>query len=261
MKLMHSQLVEEPETTVLLARMDEAPTAALSSLIDKTVKDLKWWGIWQNLEWFYLVGLHTQASSQLNWISSDYDLIAIDSPTWTAKEGFTGGGTSYLRNGWIESTMATKYNIIGNNAGMGFYKVAAIGAIGAAMGARSPQYNMIYSFGTTMIHYNHYTPFGVFENEAITLPCLNVGYNDNRTQAKAYKTNATAHLSNAADYPIQNPCVVEMYFMADNNNGAPHLFSPEQYGAWFAGSFMGLNLYDKFFTIIKYFYDNIGATF
>lgn len=59
--------VPEAETTSLLARMDEQPSAGLATLINTTIKDLKDTGIWAKLDTIGFYAVHTQQAALLDW--------------------------------------------------------------------------------------------------------------------------------------------------------------------------------------------------
>lgn len=91
----------EPETSALLSRMDVQPTTAQIQALNKAIGSLKSAGIFDKLDGFFALGLHTQQASCLDWTLNARDLIAFNSPAWTAYQGFTGDATAaYLTNGW-----------------------------------------------------------------------------------------------------------------------------------------------------------------
>lgn len=98
-----TQLVEnivgnyEPETLSLFDRMTSRPNANNRTAINSLIKELKTRGIWAKLDGLYLMAAHTEQAALLNWKTNARNLIAYNSPSFTANWGFTGDGvSSYL---------------------------------------------------------------------------------------------------------------------------------------------------------------------
>lgn len=249
----------EAESLALFARMTGGtPTEELKELINKTIKDIKDAGIWSNLDWLYIVGLHTEQASTLNWISNQYNLIAVDSPQWDAGTGFTGNGTSYLKNGWKESLHAIKFDPANSNCSIGYYKWKTNTASSdAAIGTRIPglEANKIISNGSNVQYYGNSEGFSNTASGDASYPHLGVGYRDTGNKLWAYKAQSiTPVQSLTKDVPYVKKMNTEMYFLSSYSELT--LTSYDIFGAWFAGGNLGTTGYDTLYTIIKYFYDN-----
>lgn len=97
-----------PEATALFARMIVQPDATRKSLINTLINSLKSAGVWTKFDGLYLAG-HTSQATSLNWVSSSYNLSAVNSPTFTTDRGYTGdGGAAYLDTGFNPASSTFK---------------------------------------------------------------------------------------------------------------------------------------------------------
>jgi hypothetical protein len=108
------------EASALIARMTVAPNARRKRAIDTLIGALKTAGVWTKLDTFYVLAAHDAASARLNWVSTSFNLTAVNSPTFVANQGYTGdGATSYLDTGFNPSTAGGHY--AQNDSHMGVY--------------------------------------------------------------------------------------------------------------------------------------------
>lgn len=124
---------EETEDLVAEGRYTNAPSSELKALIDDTIKGLKEDGIWDLADAMWVRGVHESLFACQNWKENDHNSTLVNSPTFTAGEGFTGNGTSsYIDNDFIPSTDAEQmslndlsivfmHNTIGTNTGRGLW--------------------------------------------------------------------------------------------------------------------------------------------
>lgn len=93
------------ETYALVARFTTPPTLARKAQIDTLIGSLKTAGVWSKLDAFYMLAAADAQSSLLNWVSTSYNLTAVNSPAFVADQGYTGdGSTSYLDTGFNPTT-------------------------------------------------------------------------------------------------------------------------------------------------------------
>lgn len=89
------------EALALFARMTPEPSAARKTLINDLIVSLKNAGIWTKLDCLYVLAAHDAQAAQRNWKADQFNLTAVNSPTFTVDRGYTGdGSTSYLDTGW-----------------------------------------------------------------------------------------------------------------------------------------------------------------
>lgn len=93
---------ERLQTKRLVAAMTTAPSAARRALIDATIFDLIAAGLWSKLGVLYVLAAHDAQAARLNWKdpTGSLNLVAVNSPAFTADSGYAGDGTAaYLRLG------------------------------------------------------------------------------------------------------------------------------------------------------------------
>ena len=88
---------------------------------DLLIRELKVAGVWDKLDVFYVFATNNSALATLNWINpSAHRATLHSSPTFVAKKGFEGdGSSSYLSLNYNPSTNATNYTQ--NSASIGLY--------------------------------------------------------------------------------------------------------------------------------------------
>lgn len=99
-----------------------APSAAQQTLQNTLVTDLKTAGVWDKLDVFYVFATDGDSDyATLNWVApSSFQATKINSPTFTADEGFTGDGSSaYLDTNLNAQSDTTNYTL--NDASFGGY--------------------------------------------------------------------------------------------------------------------------------------------
>ena len=90
---------EEQAITIFNAMSPDTPTLVQKNAINTAVLRLMNEGIWDSLDALYVLDSNTQKQALVNWVNpGTNDLVAVNSPTFTAKSGINGNGsTSYLR--------------------------------------------------------------------------------------------------------------------------------------------------------------------
>ena len=110
----------DQDAQLLFQRMTTPPTETRKKLIDRTIKELKAFGIWYRLDRLFVLAAHAQQPALLDWINSTRSATAVNSPTFTADEGFTGNGTtSYINSNYNPNSEAINYSL--NSAVIGAY--------------------------------------------------------------------------------------------------------------------------------------------
>jgi len=99
-----------------------APSASQQTLQNTLVTDLKTAGVWDKLDLFYCFATDGDSDyATLNWKSpSSFQVTKVNSPTFTADEGFNGDGASaYLNTNWNGYWNGVKF--IPNDASAGVW--------------------------------------------------------------------------------------------------------------------------------------------
>lgn len=96
------------EATALFARMSSQPNSARKTIIDNLVVSLISAGVWAKLDALYLFAASDSQAALLNWVSTNYNATAQNSPTFTADRGFTGDGlSSYISSNFNPATASS----------------------------------------------------------------------------------------------------------------------------------------------------------
>lgn len=90
-----------PETVRLLEAFTAPAARERQDLIDATIRALVEAGLWEKFDLLYLLAAHDEQAARLNWKAPPAaTLTAVNTPAFTADEGFTGdGAASYLDAG------------------------------------------------------------------------------------------------------------------------------------------------------------------
>lgn len=109
------------EAAALVARFTTQPNGARKLLIDTLVGSLKSAGVWSKLDAFYMLAAADSQAARLNWIADQYNLTAVNSPTFEADRGYTGNASSsYLDTGFNPAT-ASNPKFVLNSGHVGVY--------------------------------------------------------------------------------------------------------------------------------------------
>lgn len=117
-------VVYETETTDLFARMLTRPVRSRRILINSLIKSLKTANVWSKLDTLYVIAAHHAQAARLNWIGPVYDLVTVNTPTFTVDRGYQGNASSsYVNTGFTPSTANGKYTL--NAASFGLWSLTA----------------------------------------------------------------------------------------------------------------------------------------
>lgn len=95
------------EAKALFARFTVKPTGVQKRAMDRLIRALKSSGAWAKLDVLYVMAAHDAQAAQRNWIADSFNLSPVNSPTFTAKQGYAGNGTtSYLDTGYAPGVSA-----------------------------------------------------------------------------------------------------------------------------------------------------------
>lgn len=120
------------EAAALVERFATPPTEARKALIDAFWSTPNIKPVMAKLDAFYMpAGIDAQ-SSLLNWVSTSYNLTAVNSPAFVVDRGYTGDGlTSYLDTGFNPTT-AVGAKFTQNSASLGLWSRTNLNNAGAA---------------------------------------------------------------------------------------------------------------------------------
>lgn len=242
------------EAKALFARMNEQPSKRLKILINTTILSLKAVNYWNKLDCYVMCNLHTAQASLLNWKGDTYNLTAVNSPVWTAKSGFKGAVTKYLRTGLTPSAGGTQFaqtsNIFGvydpdgsTDEGSGIFGYS---------GGVAPYYLRVKrsanNYGYT---YNNTTSYTQFTNTILTGLFVNYRNGDGYQYAYRDKTIIASQVK-ATEGLCTGELCVNTYNAA--SNCGTHRISNVYFGS-------GLIAVGTIYDINIYFNNNVGETF
>jgi len=119
----------------LFVRMDSQPNDDKKSIISDKFDKYEYFNIIQNLDALYMPA-HTQQANALNWAQDTFDLVLVNSPTFTIDLGFTGNGSSmYINTKWDALTDAVYFSK--SASCIGFRKYEDVTDVALSMGARN----------------------------------------------------------------------------------------------------------------------------
>lgn len=121
--------VFDTSANVLFGAMSVQPSAARKTLIDALITGLKADGVWTLLDALWVLAAHDSQAGRLNWKApASFTLVEVNSPTFTADQGYAGNGTtSYLNTTYVPSTSGV--NLTQNSATIAVWsRTAAAGA-------------------------------------------------------------------------------------------------------------------------------------
>lgn len=105
----------------VFGRFTTPPTEARKRQINALIVALKAAGIWLKLDALYVMAAADAQAALLNWVASQYDLTAVNSPTFAADQGFTGNGTSARLASTFDPTTAPGPKFVLNSGTIGIF--------------------------------------------------------------------------------------------------------------------------------------------
>ena len=110
-----------PESEAIFAAMGTQPSDARKRIIDNLVRGLKDDGIWDILDFLYVLAAHAENSSLINWLNpGTFDATNVHSTAYTVDQGYTGDGANdYLNTNYNPNTDGINY--LQDDASAGVY--------------------------------------------------------------------------------------------------------------------------------------------
>ena len=227
-----------------------APSASQQTLQNTLVEDLKTAGVWDKLDLFYVFATDGDSDfATLNWKTpSSFQTTKVNSPTFTANEGFNGGNLNYLDTNW--SVANDSVNFTETNASMGFWTPGAPIANSYLMGVRigyNDSMSVIASYATgfrlncraTNVQDITTSNFVLFNRNGAT------------TGSAILDGVTTDNLTGLVSDPLAD---LSMYICATNNNGTLFSSHPMKNSIVWAGADLtseGSDMYDALNTYIS----------
>jgi hypothetical protein len=232
-------IVPIPETLAVLAQFTVQPSnfyiRAMNTLILQLIAD----GNWNELDKFCVFATEQQQHARICWrYPTSTPLTEVNSPTWTANQGYTGNGTtSYLNTNYNHSTNSIKATR--NSGSLGAYVTTNVTETSVDFGYSSTAPNnesLIASrysgFNSAFISYNDSThtetALGVSDSRGLTS-----GRRMSSTVQEIWKNGVFGATANLASTVNSN---LNFFVLASNNNGVSGDFSTRRIAMYFVGS-------------------------
>jgi hypothetical protein len=254
-------LEAKTNTLIAVGRYTDAQTVALKALINRTIADLETDGVLAKLDCMYVRGVHESLLACQNWIKNAHNSTLVNSPTFTAKQGFTGNAsTMYINNNYAAKTEAVNFTLAA--ATIGFMDLATGTDNKYRLGSfksTAPTSEVIIGFRavinseTWLNSATSYNPFVIAAgNHAV--------YTRNGTTVQGYKNGVATGVSATRAAVTEIPSL-NMYELACNINGTATLHSNNQASFSFFGGLLTPTDIANLYTRIAYFYTTVGGTF
>lgn len=136
-----------PQTSSLTGQFTTAPVAVRKTLINTTINEMAVCGLWDRLDFLYMLAAADSQAARLNWKSAGNNTLIVNgAPTFTTDRGYTGTGNlaNYLDTSFLETTGIQSQN----DRHLGVYVLSSI-ALSGASDAGSARVNMNSSSGTS----------------------------------------------------------------------------------------------------------------
>jgi hypothetical protein len=78
----------------------------------RLIYDLKTAGLWNQIDIFYVFNTDNSNFSKLNWKNPILTCSLVGPPSFTAKNGFTGNGSTYINTNWRPGLDGVSYTLI-----------------------------------------------------------------------------------------------------------------------------------------------------
>lgn len=161
----------QAETKLYISSLSTPLSGKQVSRIDLLVRQLKdslgVTSLSSAFDVFYIFANETQEAGLKNLVKRSHDATAVNTPTWTQYEGFTGASTKYVNTNYNPSSQAVNYSL--NNASFGVYSRTSRSLVTVEMGAGNVNNFITTLFGgNTNIAVNS-AAFKSFANSANSL--------------------------------------------------------------------------------------------
>lgn len=213
--------------------MTVAPPVGVRYAIDKTVRRLDALGVLSSLDWLSIHALHDEQAARINLVNPAQIMSAVDTPTFTAYEGWTGNGSSsYLNTGW--NPVDDAVNFAQDDASMGVWCLTNVTGTVVDIGNGRARINS-RSGTTTPCYPNQTTAFG-----PTLASSTSIGMRSwDRTAADAtevYQDGTSLGTDTTASATLNN---ADFFIGAYNQAGTPTSYSTRQIAATFWGASLG----------------------
>ena len=232
-------------TVALFARMDVQPPAKLKGVISTIYDTLQAYHIDDTLDFFFYHGVHTSQAATLDWIRPSKTMTLVNSPVFTAYEGYlTDGVSSFGKINYNPGTDAVHYKL--NSASIGCYtRTLCVGATKTLMGIKQS------TIQTHIVKAYYRFNSGTYIQPAAAAAGFLVITRADASNIK-YVKNDDNYVSDAA-VPNGIPNQANgIYVGAKNNDGVADTYSDNQFLCEFGGGQLTQLQATKLYEIIEW---------
>lgn len=111
----------DADAAALFARMTTPPDATRKTACNVFVTGLKDAGLWPRGIGLWALSAHDAQAARRNWLADQYNLTAVNSPTFTTDRGYTGDGSSSRLSTGFNAFTAADPNFTVNSACFGIF--------------------------------------------------------------------------------------------------------------------------------------------
>jgi hypothetical protein len=223
------------DAQAIIDQMSTPPASARQLLIDDLVTGLKADGIWSKLDALWVMAAHAEQAARLNWKDPlGTALTAVNSPSFTADQGYTGDGSSaYINTHFAPSLDGANLTQSSGSAGVWVRTVGASGnylGVTDRTGVPEHQFRIENNSGTNRSRFNDITWVSYS-----TPPATNQLLSSNRSSSSNTQlyTNGSSNGSSTAT-AIGLP-KYDLYLLTQNFDGAPNAYNAGQISIVFIG--------------------------
>lgn len=208
----------------------------------------------------YILANQTAEAGLKNLIKRSHDATAVNSPTFTAWEGYTGNGsTQYLNTNYNPNTQGVRF--VQNSASLGVYSRTnqvsnsiEMGLVNSGIGETQINLSIRYTgdklygrINTANADYSEY-------NNADSRGFFALSRTGS-TEFNVYKNGAGVETQASTSTAIYSG---NMFILAQNNGGNPNLFSNKQIAFAFIGAGLDATEVRKVYNCIQAYMTGIG---
>lgn len=250
----------EPEAISLFSRMSSQPDARRKAIINETIFQLKFYGIWSELDAIYFTAAADSQIAKLNWKSSSFNLSELGTMNFVVDRGFTrngvaGGTTDALNTNFTPSTNGVKFTRNSNSFGVYVRTNVQEGTadFGGVVGNLGIQLNS-QSTSTLGAARDNQTGAFIFNTPTTNSQGLTTITRPNSTTMNYYKNGS--FISNTI-LSTTGDATVPLYICAYNVSNAVSAGSSKQIAFAYVGS--GNIDQSILYNLVQFYMTNIGA--
>ncbi|WP_442577870.1 SGNH/GDSL hydrolase family protein [Mesorhizobium sp. ASY16-5R] len=254
--------VYDASATALFARMPVSPTYPERNRINALIVALKGYGIWSKLDEKQVMAMAISANASGNFINANFTMTLVNSPTFTAKKGYSGNGsTSYINTNFNPAAGSLNFTqnscsimVWCNSTGTASSAVTDVGSFDGANGSiircrgASNYVESRLNTGSTSTS----NPATVTDAKGMTLI--------SRTGSGGYSVYRDGVLVTSPAVVSAAIANVNIFLGALNTSGTPSQHSNRQYGAFAVGGGLTATEAANYYTAMNTYMTAVGNT-